>query len=45
MYSFYIAVYVNGIDFIDIIWADNSRDAIECGYEIYPNADYIEIAS
>lgn len=43
MYCFNIIVYEHGIEFEDTIWADNSRDAIECGYEMYPDADWIDI--
>ena len=44
MYLYNIIVYEYGIEFEDSVWADNSREAIEIGYELYPDADYIEIA-
>lgn len=44
MYLFELMICEYGIEFYDTIWADSSRDAIECAYEMYPNADFIDIA-
>lgn len=38
MYQYLIRVFENGESFIDSIWADNSRDAIEIGEDKYPTA-------
>lgn len=44
MFLFDIVIYEYDIEFIVSIWADDSRDAIECGYEMYPDAIYVDIA-
>ena len=43
MYRYIIIIYENGIEFEDSVWADDSREAIEYGYEMYPDADWIDI--
>lgn len=42
MYQYELKITENGNVFYDVIWADNSRDAMETGEIKYPNADYIE---
>lgn len=44
MYRYTIEVQENGVTFFDSFYADNSRKAIEIGYEKYPHADIVEIA-
>lgn len=44
MYRYTIEVQENGVTFFDSFYADNSREAIEIGYEKYPHADNVEIA-
>ena len=44
MYRYTIEVQENGVTFFDSFYADNSREAIEFGYDKYPHADNVEIA-
>lgn len=44
MYRYELEIIENGNTFYDNVWADNSREAIEDGYEKYPHASSVEIA-
>mgnify|MGYP006967263192 CR=1 FL=1 len=44
MYRYGLEIIENGVTFYDYVYADNSREAIELGFEKYPNVDWIEIA-
>jgi hypothetical protein len=44
MYHYELEIIVNGSTFYDEVWADNSKEAIEDGYDKYPYALSVEIA-
>lgn len=44
MYHYELEIIENGKIFYDEVWADNSREAIEDGYDKYPYASSVDIA-
>lgn len=44
MYRYGLEIKESGVVFYDYLYADNSKEAIEFGYEKYPHADWIEIS-
>lgn len=43
MFLFTLEITEYGITFYENIWADNTADAIACGYEMFPDADWIDV--
>lgn len=44
MYRYGLEIKEGDVVFYDYLYADNSKEAIEFGYEKYPHADWIEIS-